>query len=93
MRAALLTRENSPLEVVDDIEVAAPGPGQVLVDVTHCGICHSDLTIIEAGYGPLPMVLGHEAAGVATMWCWWPSPPAVAATGVCGASPPCAKRP
>jgi S-(hydroxymethyl)glutathione dehydrogenase/alcohol dehydrogenase len=64
MRAALLTRENSPLEVVDDVEVAAPGPGQVLVDVTHCGICHSDLTIIEAGYGPLPMVLGHEAAGV-----------------------------
>jgi S-(hydroxymethyl)glutathione dehydrogenase/alcohol dehydrogenase len=64
MRAALLTREDSPLDVVDDIDVAPPGPGQVLVDVSHCGICHSDLTIIESGYGPLPMVLGHEAAGV-----------------------------
>ena len=64
MRAALLTRENSPLELVDDIEVSGPAAGQVLVNVAHCGICHSDLTIIETGLGPLPVVLGHEAAGV-----------------------------
>ncbi len=64
MRAAVLMEVQHPLEVVDDIEVSAPAAGQVLVNVTHCGICHSDLTIIETGIGPLPMVLGHEAAGV-----------------------------
>ena len=64
MRAALLTRENRPLELVDDIDVSGPAAGQVLVNVAHCGICHSDLTIIETGLGPHPVVLGHEAAGV-----------------------------
>ena len=64
MRAAVLMEGQHPLAVVDDIEVSAPAAGQVLVNVTHCGICHSDLTIIETGIGPLPMVLGHEAAGV-----------------------------
>jgi len=63
MRAALLTRSKGPLEVVEDVEIGHPGPGQVLVDVAHCGICHSDVTILD-GTGPMPMVLGHEAAGV-----------------------------
>ena len=64
MRAALLTRGQHPLELVDDVDVADPRAGQVLVAVSHCGICHSDLTIIDSGYEPLPIVLGHEAAGV-----------------------------
>jgi Zn-dependent alcohol dehydrogenase len=64
MRAAVLTEGRSPLELLDDIEVAAPLAGQVLVDVAHCGICHSDLTIIENGYEPFPVILGHEASGV-----------------------------
>jgi Zn-dependent alcohol dehydrogenase len=64
MRAAVLTRGNSPLELLDDIDVAEPVAGQVLVNVSHCGICHSDLTIIETGLEPLPVILGHEAAGV-----------------------------
>ena len=63
MRAALLTDPASPLEMVDDLELADPRPGEVCVAVSHSGICHSDLTIIEGGY-LFPAVLGHEAAGV-----------------------------
>lgn len=65
MRAAVLEKNQQPLAIVDDIEVQSPGPREVLVRVTHCGICHSDLTMIDApGGGQLPVVLGHEAAGV-----------------------------
>ena len=64
MRAAVLMEGQHPLELLDDVDVADPSAGQVLVNVSHCGICHSDLTIIEMGIGPMPMVLGHEAAGV-----------------------------
>jgi S-(hydroxymethyl)glutathione dehydrogenase / alcohol dehydrogenase len=64
MRAALLTRGQGPLELVDDIDVTSPAAGQVLVDVAYCGLCHSDLTIIESGMEPMPIILGHEAAGV-----------------------------
>jgi S-(hydroxymethyl)glutathione dehydrogenase/alcohol dehydrogenase len=64
MRAALLEAGRTPLQVVDDIEVAPLGPRQVLVRVEHCGVCHSDLTIVDSeSPGPLPMILGHEAAG------------------------------
>lgn len=62
-RAALFIAGNDRL-VVDDIEVGDPGPGQVRVAVHHCGICHSDLTVLAGGMAQSPMVLGHEAAGV-----------------------------
>ena len=66
MRAALLEEQSKPLNLVDDFEVIDPGPGQVRVQVKHCGICHSDLGIIDAENPAvgLPVVLGHEAAGV-----------------------------
>lgn len=65
MRAALLEKTQQPLAVVDDVDVQSPGPREVLVRVSHCGICHSDLTMIDApGGGQLPLVLGHEAAGI-----------------------------
>src|SRR6202142_1210079 len=64
MRAAVLTRVQSPLQLFADVPVSGPDAGHVLVRVSHCGICHSDLTIIESGIGPLPIILGHEAAGV-----------------------------
>ena len=43
MRAALLETSNSPLALVDDLDVAEPGPGLVRVHGHHCGLCHSDL--------------------------------------------------
>ncbi|MCD2146959.1 NAD(P)-dependent alcohol dehydrogenase [Gordonia paraffinivorans] len=54
---------------VVDIPRPSPGPGQVLLRVTAAGVCHSDLHIMasppeEYRYGPLPLTLGHEAAGV-----------------------------
>ena len=63
MRAALLTDPGSPLEIVDDLDLADPRPGEVCVAVSHSGVCHSDLTIVEGGF-LFPAVLGHEAAGV-----------------------------
>ncbi len=65
MRAALLEKNQQPLTVVDDVEIEGPGPRDVVVKISHCGICHSDLTMIDlpAG-GQLPSVFGHEAAGV-----------------------------
>ncbi|MCA9049149.1 MAG: alcohol dehydrogenase catalytic domain-containing protein, partial [Planctomycetaceae bacterium] len=65
MRAALLEENAKPLSIVADLEVADPGPGEVIVKVANCGICHSDLTMIDTpGGGRVPIVLGHEAAGV-----------------------------
>ena len=50
---------------VETIEIGEPGPGEVLVRITAAGLCHSDLSIINGDRPrPLPMVLGHEAAGV-----------------------------
>ena len=65
MRAALVEVAGQPLVVRDDIEIADPGPGQVLVKVAHCGVCHSDLSIADGAFpAALPILLGHEAAGV-----------------------------
>lgn len=65
MRAALLEKNQKPLVVVNDVDLEGPGPGEVVVKISHCGICHSDLTMVDlpAG-GPLPSIYGHEAAGV-----------------------------
>lgn len=64
MRAALLTAHDRPLEVVDDVEIEAPRAGEVVVRVSHCGVCHSDLSNVDGTFpSPLPVVLGHEAAG------------------------------
>ncbi len=63
MRAALLASPATPL-VMTDIDCADPGPGQVRVRVTHCGLCHSDLTMIDATESLTPIILGHEAAGI-----------------------------
>jgi Zn-dependent alcohol dehydrogenase len=52
-----------PLEVLE-LELAPPGPGELLVRVGAAGLCHSDLSVID-GSRPrvMQMVLGHEAAG------------------------------
>jgi S-(hydroxymethyl)glutathione dehydrogenase/alcohol dehydrogenase len=64
-RAAVLERVGGPLELVDDLQVASPREGEVRVRITHCGVCHSDLHIIDGSLTfPLPVVPGHEAAGV-----------------------------
>ncbi|HWS44968.1 MAG TPA: Zn-dependent alcohol dehydrogenase [Acidimicrobiia bacterium] len=65
MRAALLEASEKPLAVVDDIDIDAPRAGEVLVRVSHCGVCHSDLSLANGTFPVVaPTVLGHEAAGV-----------------------------
>ncbi len=55
--------ESRPFEVVE-LELPAPGPGEVLVKVRAAGLCRSDLSVVTgARVWPLPMVVGHEAAG------------------------------
>jgi S-(hydroxymethyl)glutathione dehydrogenase/alcohol dehydrogenase len=53
------------VEVVGDLEVREPGPGEVLVAVAAAGLCHSDLSVVDGTIPfPVPVVLGHEGAGV-----------------------------
>jgi len=65
MRAAVLEAAGQRLEIRDDVEIEAPGPGHVKVRISHCGLCHSDLSLADGTFpSPLPIILGHEAAGV-----------------------------
>jgi alcohol dehydrogenase len=50
---------------VERLTLLPPGPGEVLVQVASAGLCHSDLSVVDGVRPrPVPMVLGHEAAGV-----------------------------
>ena len=50
---------------IEEIDLDPPGPGEVLVRIRAAGLCHSDLSVIDGNRPrPMPMVLGHEAAGV-----------------------------
>ncbi|ASU77918.1 alcohol dehydrogenase [Actinopolyspora erythraea] len=64
MRAAVHTAANEPLRI-EEIEVEHPAEGEVAIDVTSCGACHSDLHVLKGELPfPTPAVLGHEVAGV-----------------------------
>jgi S-(hydroxymethyl)glutathione dehydrogenase/alcohol dehydrogenase len=55
---------NKPL-VIENIRTQKPGPREVLLNTAYAGLCHSDLHFIEGLYPhPLPVVLGHESAGI-----------------------------
>lgn len=55
--------ESRPLRI-EEVELAPPGPGELLVRIRAAGLCHSDLSVID-GSRPrvMPMLLGHEATG------------------------------
>src|SRR5690348_1469353 len=65
IRAALLEEFGKPL-VVQELDLAGPGPGEALVRLVACGVCHTDMYtasgVDPSGYAPT--VLGHEGAGV-----------------------------
>jgi len=62
---AAICRELDKPIVVEEIAVESPGRGEVLVKLGACGVCHSDLSAINGTIAlPLPLVLGHEGAGV-----------------------------
>lgn len=56
--------QTTPL-VVEELDLSPPGNGEVLVRIKAAGLCHSDLSVIDGTRPrPLPMALGHEAAGI-----------------------------
>ena len=64
MRAAVMRAVGAPLEIAD-LRLDPPRPGEVQVRLHASGVCHSDLSILEGRIGsPVPVVLGHEGAGV-----------------------------
>lgn len=63
VRGVISRHRAEPVELVD-IVIPAPGPGEAVVDVLACGVCHTDLTYREGGINDAyPFLLGHEAAG------------------------------
>ncbi|MEA3036849.1 MAG: S-(hydroxymethyl)glutathione dehydrogenase / alcohol dehydrogenase [Sphingomonadales bacterium] len=64
MKAAILHQPGTSL-LIEDVQVSAPRPREVLIRTRACGACHSDLHFIDGAYPtPLPAIPGHEAAGV-----------------------------
>lgn len=62
--AQLPYANSRPLEIVE-VDIAPPGAGEVLVKIEAAGICHSDLSVVNGTRPrPLPLVAGHESAGV-----------------------------
>jgi len=50
---------------VETIVIPGPGPGEAVVRIQACGVCHTDLHYREGGISQdYPFLLGHEAAGV-----------------------------
>ena len=64
VRGVIARSAKAPVEVVT-VNVPDPGPGEALVRVQACGVCHTDLHYREGGISDdFPFLLGHEAAGV-----------------------------
>ena len=66
-RAAVAFSAGAPLQIVE-IDVAPPKTGEVMVKITHTGVCHTDAFTLSGDdpEGVFPAVLGHEGAGVDT---------------------------
>jgi S-(hydroxymethyl)mycothiol dehydrogenase len=64
VRGVIARAKNDPVELVD-IVVPDPGPGEAVVRIQACGVCHTDLHYRQGGINDeFPFLLGHEAAGV-----------------------------
>lgn len=64
MKAAVMEVRRQPL-VIEDLDLVAPGPGEVEIDLVASGVCHSDLHHMRRDTATLPpVVLGHEGAGI-----------------------------
>src|SRR5581483_118444 len=64
--AALLVEPNAPLQLFE-VQLPPPGPGEVVVRLAASGVCHTDATLARSSRPlPMPLILGHEGAGVVT---------------------------
>ena len=93
MRAAvLLNTGDEKLEIVDDLEVLPPGPGEVTVKIEATGVCHSDLHAMNGSLPqPAPFVPGHEGAGIVSEVGEGVTGLAVGDHVIVAWSPPCGK--
>jgi len=72
MKAAVLHEQGRPRPyaatrplAIEEVELDPPGPGELLIEIAGAGLCHSDLSTIENQRPrPLPIVIGHEGAGI-----------------------------
>ena len=63
VKGVIAGKKGEPVSI-EMIEVPNPGPGEVLIDVKACGVCHTDLHYREGAINDdFPFLLGHEAAG------------------------------
>lgn len=63
VRGVVVREANGPVSI-ETIVVPDPGPGEVVVDIAACGVCHTDLHYVQGGISDdFPFLLGHEAAG------------------------------
>src|SRR5512141_1421951 len=64
MRAQVLRRAREPLQS-EDLPIPEPRPGQLLIRVSACGVCRTDLHVVDGGLPEpkLPLLLGHETVG------------------------------
>jgi len=66
MQAAVFHGPDRPLSV-EEVRVPKPGPGEILVRVAGCGLCHTDLHYLDHGtptFKEPPLILGHEISGM-----------------------------
>ncbi|MBG6181181.1 S-(hydroxymethyl)mycothiol dehydrogenase [Arthrobacter sp. CAN_A1] len=64
VQAVVVKEKNAPASI-ETILVPDPGPGEALVDILTCGVCHTDLHYKQGGISDdYPFLLGHEATGV-----------------------------
>lgn len=64
MKAAILHTPREPL-TIEEVQIAKPGPREVLIRTVAVGVCRSDLHFVDGAYPhPLPTIPGHEAAGI-----------------------------
>src|SRR5580692_942847 len=82
MRAAVYTGDS--MVSVEQVPTPAIGPGELLIRVESCGICHTDLKKIEYNLLTPPRIFGHETAGVV----WRKFPTESLSTGLVSLSPP-----
>src|SRR6478609_6946633 len=72
MKAAILREQGLPRPYatskalsIEEVDLLPPGPGELLIEIAAAGLCHSDLSAIEGiRPRPLPVVIGHEGAGI-----------------------------
>ena len=64
VKAVVAKAKNAPVEI-ETIIIPDPGPGEAVVDILTCGVCHTDLHYKLGGIGEdFPYLLGHEATGI-----------------------------